>query len=118
MDQSAIKKSQKESVLFRALSSLFMQIVQDDSRLMGLTLNRVELTKNKSSCKVFFWTPNGVQEFQEKLPILILYKPSLRGAIAKMLNLRYTPELIFLYDAIYDKQEKVEKLLNQIKEEE
>ncbi len=118
MDQSAIKKSQKESVLFRALSSLFMQITQDEPRLVGLTLNRVDLAKNKSTCRVLFWTPNGVQEFNEKLPILILYKPSMRGAIAKMLNLRYTPDLIFQYDALYDKQEKVERLLNQIKEEE
>ena len=119
MDQlKTIKKSQKESLLFRALSELFMRITQDEPRLLGLTLNRVHLAKDKSNCKVLFWTPKGEEEFKEKLPILILYKPSIRSAIAKQLNLRYTPELIFLFDKLYEKQEKVEKLLDQIKEEE
>ncbi len=112
-----IKRAQKESVLLKELSQLLLQITLDDSRLQNLFINRIKLSAAKSVCILFFYTPLGEKDFKEKLPILILYKPSLRKAIAQKIPARYTPELVFKYDKQFEKQRKMDELLEQLKKE-
>jgi ribosome-binding factor A len=112
-----IKKSQKESVLYRYVSQFFVQISQDSPELWGLTINRVELSPDKSVCSVFLYTPDGIEAFRAKLPQLLLYKPSLRTAIAHALQSRYVPQIIFKYDTRFEKQLALEQLLDKIKAE-
>lgn len=112
----SIKQAQKESLMLREISNLFMQASADDSRLKMLTITRVSLSSDKSSCSVFFYTPGGFLQFKEHLEILKLYKPSLRAALAKSINSRYTPNLTFKYDEQYEKEEKMNKLIESLKE--
>jgi len=112
-----IKRAQKESLLYKHLAAFFNQIVLDDQRFSGLTLNRVELSSNKSLATLYFYSPQGVTDFKEKLSTLILYKPSLRSAIAKMIPSRYTPELVFKFDHRFEKELRVNQLLDKIKDE-
>lgn len=113
-----IKKAQKESLILRELSKLFLQITLDDKELHKLHISRVKLSEDKSLCHVFFYTPAGPEDFEKRMPRLILYKPSLRKSLSQTLALRHTPELIFKYDKQVEKQHKVEKLLDKIKTEE
>lgn len=115
---SAIKKAQKESLLFREISQLFMQTALDDSRLSSVCISRVKLSPDKGVCTVYFYTPEGETRFSELLNVLILYKPSLRSAIASRIRSRYTPELIFKFDKNFEKQCRIEELLEHIKTEE
>lgn len=117
MSVSSIKKSQKESLLFRAIANLFAQTTLDDARLVGVAVNRVKLSDDKGVAIVFFYTPGGIEEFKEKLPFILLYKSSLRKALAHSINSRYTPELVFKYDDQFEKQQRIEGLLEQIKGE-
>lgn len=111
------KKAQKESLLFQEISKLFHEIVLDDKRLEGLMVNRVALSKDKGAINIFFYALGGEQEFQEKFNFLILYKPSLRKAIAQKIQSRYTPEIFFRFDDVFEKQQKVEDLFEKIKSE-
>jgi ribosome-binding factor A len=110
-----IKIAQKESLLLREISSLFMKTAADDPRLSRLTINRVKLSTDKGSCSIFFYTKGGQKEFKDLLEVLKLYKPSLRSALAKSIKSRYTPELIFKYDEQYEKEEKLNQLLESLK---
>jgi ribosome-binding factor A len=112
---SSIKKSQKETQLYRAISELFTQTALDDPRLQGIAVNRVKLSDDKSVCNIFFYCANGLAEFKEKLPFILLYKSSLRRALAKTIAARYTPELIFKFDDQFEKQQRIENLLEKIK---
>lgn len=112
---SSIKKSQKEELLFRTISELFTQTSLDDSRLAGIMINRVKLSDDKGVCTIFFYSPGGPAEFKEKLPIILLYKSSLRKALAKAVASRYTPELIFKFDDQFEKQQRLESLLEKVK---
>jgi len=114
---SSIKRAQKESQLYRTISELFMKLAQDDPRLADLTINRVSLSNDKSLCRVYFYTAQGEAAFREKLPYLILYKPSLRKALAQSINARYTPQIEFAFDAQFEKQMELEGLLEKIKGE-
>ncbi|TET05992.1 30S ribosome-binding factor RbfA [Candidatus Dependentiae bacterium] len=113
-----IKKAQKESLLLRELSKLFLQLTLDDKELENLTISKIKLSADKSVCTVFFYTQAGPEDFEKRLARLKLYKPSLRKALSQTLALRHTPDLIFKYDKQIEKQHKIEKLLNKIKTEE
>ncbi len=117
MSVSSIKKSQKESLLFRAIAQLFSQTMLDDKKLQGLFINRVKLSDDKSVCTVYFYTTGGFADFKEKLQTLILYKPSMRHALAKTIKSRYTPELVFKFDDQFEKQQRIEGLLEKVKGE-
>jgi ribosome-binding factor A len=113
----AIKKAKKESQLLKELSRLFLQLMLDDHRLQGLTISRVSLSADKSICTIFFYAADGEEFFEQILPILILYKPSLRKSIAQQVPARYTPELVFKYDKKREKQQHLEELIDKLKEE-
>lgn len=114
---SDIKRSRKEALFFKTISSLFMKIGLDDPALRDLFINKVQLSPSGASCTVYFYIPGGQQAFDEKLAIMKLYKPSLRKAIADLIPGRYTPELIFKYDHSYEKQRKIEALLDSLPEQ-
>lgn len=113
-----IKKAQKEALLLKELSQLFLHITLDDSRLEGVTITRVELSRDKSVCNVFFYSPDGLDKFEEVRATLVLYKPSLRKALSQQIPGRYVPNLVFKYDEKFDKQMRLETILNQVKQEE
>ncbi len=114
---STIKRAQKESLLFRKISQLFAQTALDDTRLQEICINRVKLSPDKGVCTVYFYTTEGEARFQELLPILVLYKPSLRKALASSIKSRYTPELVFAFDKNFEKQCRLENILENIKTE-
>lgn len=114
---SHIKRSQKESLLLKEISKMLLELTLDDSQLSGLYINRVELSKNKGACIVYFYDPQGPALFEAKKNHLILYKPSLRKAIAATLDGRYTPEIIFMYDHQFEKQQRIENILEQVKKD-
>ncbi len=113
-----IKRAQKESLLLKELSKLLLQISMDDPRLMNVFINRVQLSPDKGTCSVFFYTPDGEDGFHKIQPLLVLYKPSLRKALSTIIPGRYTPQLTFKFDAQFEKQKRIEDLLEKIKEEE
>lgn len=112
---SEIKRARKESQFFREITKLFMQLTLDDTRLQGLTISSVQLSSDKSVCTIFFYTEKGKEYFKEIFEILILYRPSLRKAIATEIKSRYVPELIFRFDNKYERKLRLEQLLDSIK---
>jgi ribosome-binding factor A len=113
-----IKQAKKTALLFRELSQLFMRLTMDEPRLENLFISRVEMSRDGGICFILFYTPDGEKKFNEQLPILILYKPSLRKALSQQIAGRYTPELVFKFDDKFEKQSKLEALLDKIKTEE
>ena len=114
---SHIKRSQKESLILREISTMLHQLALEDTEVAGLYINRVEFSKNKGACIIYFYDPQGPSIFEAKKKRLILYKPSLRKGIASALDGRYTPELVFAYDFQFEKQQRIENLLNTVKKD-
>jgi ribosome-binding factor A len=114
---SHIKRAQKESLLFREITQLFSQTALDDTRLQALFISRVHLSPDKGSCTVYFYGSGGESQYKELLPILLLYRPSLRKALATTIKSRYTPEIFFKFDSTFEKQQRIESLIEKAKEE-
>lgn len=114
---SDIKRAQKESTFLREISKLYQQAAMDNPELAKVSISRVKLSHDKGICTVFFYTPQGEEFFREMLETLKLYKPSLRKALASSIASRYVPELIFKYDAQFEKEMHIESLIEQVKSE-
>lgn len=96
---------------------MYMELTQDHAELRDLFVNRVQLSDDRSKLHIFFYTTGGIKRFEELRPLLVLYKNSMRKALAHEINARYTPEIVFQYDAQFEKQSEIENALNKIKED-
>jgi ribosome-binding factor A len=112
---SQIKKEQKESLLFKEISDLFLKTTIDDKSLSGLFLTRVSLSQDKGFCTIYFYSTQGKDYFQSVFETLKLYKPSLRKALSQKIKGRYVPELKFAFDDQFEKTQKVEELFEKLK---
>ncbi len=113
-----VKRAQKESLLFREISQLFLEAALDDPKLHSVTITRAELSSDKSNCTVYFYTADGKEVFdKELLHIVEQYKISLRKALANRIQSRYVPKLSFAFDSQLEKQLRIENLIEQVKEE-
>ena len=110
---SLIKKKQRESLLFRELSTIITLLQQDEKNIIGLVPTRVSLSDDKGHCTLYF-TCDTEEEFIKKLETLKLYKPSIRAQLSKNIKGRYTPEIVFKYDQQFKKQLEIDQILDAI----
>jgi ribosome-binding factor A len=115
---SEIKHAQRQSFLFHEIASFFQQISADDPVLRDIFISRVQLSPDRGMCSVYFACQGGEPMFKERLKQLVLYKPSMRAALAKVMHSRYTPDLTFKYDTQIEKQRKLDDLFERIKSDE
>ena len=118
-----IKREQKKSYYLRELSNLLHLLAQDEPRLGSIFITRVELSADTGICYLYcsaipLNTPDSPEKvFRDTLSVLILYKPSLRAALAKILKARYVPDLVFLFDDKKEKVDKINELLDKVGQE-
>ena len=86
-----------------------------DPRLQAVNITRVEVSPDLKHATVFF---NLLPGENQKTAIRGLEKARgfFRGRIAKTLNLRYTPKLVFRYDRAADDLNHMEQLLHEIQQ--
>lgn len=113
----SVKRSQKESLILKEFSKLFLEISLDNADVRGLIVTHAALSANKSLCTIFFYDPEGEDVFYKKLEILKLYKPSIRTALAKVIQSRYVPDFRFAYDKQFIKEKRINELLDKIESE-
>lgn len=118
-----IKKEQKKSFYLRELSQHLYKLSEDESLLRHIFLTRVDLSADGGICYLFFSaiplqaTDSAEKIFEDALPRLKLYKPSLRTALAKALSKKYVPDLLFLFDEKKEKVDSMNRLLDRVQEE-
>ena len=101
-----------ESDIIKYLSNIIMTETRDDL-LKTITLTDVKLAKDLSSCKVYFTSISNLEhktlehEMKEASPYL-------RGCLAKVLDARNIPELIFLYDETIEYANRIENIIKDI----
>ena len=111
-----VKRAQKESFLLREISQLVNKIASDEPLLATISATRVELSKGKGICNVYFSSTEGKEGFEKSLEVLKLYRKSLRAALAKVRQSRHTPELMFLFDEQLERELRMHKLLDVVQD--
>ncbi len=97
------------------LTILLLQQVADP-RLSGVAISRVVVTPDLKQAKIYFTVPSGM-ESKAAFKGMQRAKGFFRSHLAKVLNLRYTPELLFYFDNLNEEVDRIENLFRQIHEE-
>jgi ribosome-binding factor A len=101
----------------REVSVLILQEVKDPA-VQGVTVTDVELTDDLRHARVFVSILGDEVERKRTLAGLDRAKGFLRSAVAKVLGLRYAPELRFHLDTSIDRAMRIEEVLRKIREKE
>ncbi|MFA6527747.1 MAG: ribosome-binding factor A [Candidatus Babeliales bacterium] len=115
-----IKRQQKKSLYLRVISQLIHPLINEDKVIPPMFASRLELSKDAGICYVYFSSADAGDQRQVvegALKVLILYKPSLRTALAKATQARRVPDLVFLYDEQHEKERRINDLLDKVCED-
>lgn len=115
-----IKRQQKKSLYLRTITQLLHPLIHEDKKIPPVFASRLELSKDSGICYVYFSSvETGDQKEVVELAIkmLILYKPSLRTALAKATQARRVPDLVFLFDEHFEKERRINELLDKVCED-
>jgi len=97
------------------LALLFLEKVQDQ-RLGGVSITKVEVTPDMRTAFVYFSCPSE-GELKVVEAGLASSRGFMRSYLAKTLNLRYMPELLFKHDLAAVRQAEMERILREIANE-
>lgn len=103
-------------VIQKELSIFFLQKVRDE-KLSDVTISRVEVTDDLRNARIFYSVGEGDKGRRQASQALKNATGFVRSHLAKILNLRFTPNLRFSYDAQAEKVREMEALLDQIASE-
>ncbi len=109
------KSSRPERVaeaISHELSLLLLQKVRDPG-LSEVTISKVQVTSDLTQAKVYFLVPKGVSSTRA-LKGMERARGFFRSQIAKAMNLRYTPDLVFFYDHQNEEIERLDKIFAEI----
>ncbi|MEZ4729178.1 MAG: 30S ribosome-binding factor RbfA [Caldilineaceae bacterium] len=112
----SIRQQRVSELLYEELSIMISNEL-DDPRLSLVTVTGVDVSRDLRNVKVF------VSHQQEDVPRATMLKhlrratPYLRSQLAERCSLRVVPELLFYYDDLPEKAERVQEILQQIAQE-
>lgn len=98
------------------LSLFFLQKVRDQ-KLSDVSISRVEVTDDLRSARIFYTVSGGEKAGKQTASALENAKGFVRSHLAKVLNLRHTPSLTFMYDVKAEQVRDMEALLDEIASE-
>ena len=98
------------------LSLFFLQKVRD-KQLTDVSISRVDVTDDLKSAHIFYTITGGETARNKTSASLKNATGFVRSHLAKILNLRYTPALKFIYDLKAEKVREIESLLDEIASE-
>ncbi len=96
--------------------SLILRQKVSDPRLLDVTISHVVTAPDLKQAKVYFTLPAGSHVGPAK-KAMVRAKGFFRSHLAKALNLRYTPDLVFFYDDQNEEVERIDDLFRQIKQD-
>ncbi len=110
------RSSRVAEAIRNEISTLLISKVRDP-RLLNVNISRVEVPDDLSLARIFFTVIGGKKEIKEAGIGLERAKGFMRSHIAKTLNLRFTPALIFRYDNVVEKVAELEEIFQEIANE-
>lgn len=96
----------------RELDSIFKEVKKPSLDGAFISIARLELSKDMSVAKVYVSTLSGMEKTQKIVADLKAAKGFVRGELSRRLDLRHTPELVFLPDDSMEYGARISKLIS------
>ncbi len=98
--------------------SQILQTELKDPRIGFITVTGVDVTNDLSQARVYLSVLGRDEQKEETLKALAKGQGFIRSELGRRIRLRHTPELIFKFDTSIEYGSHIEKLLQQINQEE
>ena len=115
--KSEQKRSVRVAEAIRNELSMLLLTKVGDPKLADVAFSRVQLADDLQYARIFFSVPGDKKRQVAAEEGLQRAKGFMRSHLAKVLNMRYTPELHFVYDQQVEKVVEIEKLFHEIAKE-
>jgi ribosome-binding factor A len=116
---SNVKRERRKSLFLREITALVQELSSQEPFVANLYVSKVDISDNSGICYIYMtsFKEPGQEMFDQALPILKLYKPSIRKAFAQRVQTRYAPDLVFVYDKGKEKERRITELLDKVQTE-
>ncbi len=111
---SSYKVSKIASDIKEAISEILFSEARDEL-LKTITITDARVSKDLSYAKVYFTSLSNL-EVAKITKEVNEASPFIRGKLAQKLNLRHTPELVFVYDTSIEYANRIESIIKEIHE--
>jgi ribosome-binding factor A len=95
------------------ISELLMRDLHDPG-IGFVTVTHVKVTADLQQARVYYTSLGGEKARRESARALARAKPFLRRQLGQRLRLRRTPELQFFFDESIERQDRIERILQEI----
>lgn len=96
----------------RELDSIFKEVKKPSLDGAFVSIARLEMSKDMSVAKVYVSTLSGMKRTEKVVADLKAAKGFIRGELSRRLDLRHTPELVFLPDDSMEYGARISKLIS------
>ena len=100
--------------LHRELSAILREMKDPRVSQCMLSVVRVELSRDMSSCKVFVSSLNGMEAAREAVAALKGAAGFVRQQLCQRVEMRHTPELTFIADDSIEHSAEISKILKNL----
>jgi ribosome-binding factor A len=100
--------------IHKEISNLLIKGLKDP-RIGFVTITDVDITPDLRQAKVYYTLMGNQEDRLRNQAGLESSAPYVRQQLGRVLRLRYTPEIHFLYDRSIDYGQHIEKLLDDVK---
>lgn len=112
------KRSDKVAdLIHKEVSELFVRTIKDP-RIGLITITRVTVTPDCRLARIHFSVPGSMEEREKSIQGLDSAKGYIRRELARRLNLRYTPEILFQFDPSIEYAIHIAEVIQSLKKEE
>ena len=102
-------------LILREIADVILRRVKDP-RLRGATLTGISLSNDMKYAKVYYSTIGGEKAIVEVQAGLDSAKGFIKRQIGFRMELKYIPDIVFMHDTSLEKGQRMEKILQELKE--
>lgn len=99
--------------IYKLVCNMFLEEIYNPFIKENITITNVEVSKDLKVAKLFFISKE--KSLKKNIDELEKIKSFIRKKIAEEINLKYCPQIIFKFDVEEDRANKVDDLINRIK---
>ena len=106
------KQKRLQTEITRHVNNIILKDIKDKT-IKSITITDTELNSDLSVAKIYFTSildmPN--EEMEKRINESSSF---IRGKLSNVMNLRHTPEILFVYDKSVEYGDRIEKLIKEI----
>ena len=110
----AFKKERLEKIIEHEHASIIMRDIKDE-RIKFVSITNVNLTNDLSIATVFYTVYGNDDQKDNSSRVFNEAKGYIRSLLAKRIQVKKVPDLIFKYDVSLEEGERIEKILASIR---